>query len=111
METEIELLLSLSDSAEELRISLTIKSCTCLIQEDNGFLDIIVLATDQDSDESIFDWVQLGRKSLHHMLIQLKQVGVLVSIEGLIFAVVNQFKADLMPHLLLVLQSDCLDQI
>ena len=45
------------------------------------------------------------------MLIQLKQVGVLVSIEGLIFAVVNQFKADLMPHLLLVLQSDCLDQI
>ena len=57
METEIELLLSLSNSAEELRISLTIKSCTCLIQEDNGFLDIIVLATDQDSDESIFDWV------------------------------------------------------
>lgn len=59
VKTEIELFLSLSDSTEELCISLAIKTFTCLIQEGNRLLDVRVLATDQDSNDCIFDWVQL----------------------------------------------------
>lgn len=111
VQSEVQFLLSLGDSAQELCVSLPFQSLACFLQEGNGLFNVLVLAGNVDCDDSVPDWVQLAGKTLNHLFIQLEKVRVLGRIKCLVLGASDELHTYLVPHLFLVLEGDRFDGV
>lgn len=97
VQTQVQLLFSLSNSAQVDSIFEILKSCFSLIKEFNWDIDIGMLTRGQDCEYCVLDWVELVSQAFDHRFVKNKQVFVLCGVKSLVLEVADEFVSDLMP--------------